>query len=115
MMKGPDSRENGAERIHGRDELIGILMRHRSELEGFGVRRIGFFGSFVRDEAEEGSDVDIIVEFEDGKATFRNVGGLIDFLENLLNRSVDLLTPAGIESIRQEDVRENIMKEVVYV
>ena len=108
----------GNESIHnkfGREELAKLLLDSKDELKVFGVKRIGFFGSFVRDENTDESDVDIVVEFEKGGATFKNIGGLIDYLENLLNRPIDLLTPTGIDSIRIDEVRENIKKEVVYV
>ena len=59
--------------------------------------------------------MDVIVEFEKGKATFKNVGGLIDFLEKILDREVDLLTPDGVESIRIDYIKEQIKKEVEYV
>lgn len=52
---------------------------------------------------------------EKGKATFKNVCGLIDFLEELFGKKVDILTPDGIESIRIKHIRENIKKEVEYV
>ncbi len=115
MIEDSGGSGKGAERIYGRDELIDVLTRHREELESFGVKRIGIFGSFVRDEMRSDSDVDVVVEFEEGKATFRNVGGLIEYLESLFNRPIDLLTPAGIDSIRDETVREGIKREVVYV
>lgn len=45
-----------------RDEVLAILRAHRAELEGLGVRAVWLFGSVVRDEAEPGSDVDLLVE-----------------------------------------------------
>ena len=98
-------------------EKRGSPEKTKGEQEGakkFGVKRIGIFGSIVRNEAKEDSDVDIFVEFEPGKATFKNVAGLVDFLESLFGREVDLLTPAGIESIRLKHVKEEIRKEIQY-
>jgi hypothetical protein len=67
----------------------------------------------ARGEADESSDVDIIVEFE------RPVGlqfvELADYLEDLLGRDVDLLTPAGIQAIRSPRIAESIRQGVVYV
>ncbi len=96
-------------------EVIELLKIHKKNLEKFGVKRIGIFGSFGRDEGVERSDIDIVVEFEKGKGTFKNFGGLIEYLENLFNRSVDVLTPVGIESIRIKEIRENIKRELIYV
>jgi predicted nucleotidyltransferase len=46
-----------------RDEILRFLNEHRAELERFGVKSLAFFGSVARDEAQEDSDVDILVEF----------------------------------------------------
>jgi predicted nucleotidyltransferase len=97
-------------------EIIQVLKEHENEIKKrFGVKRIGLFGSFSRDEGKEDSDIDIIVEFEEGMATFKNFGGLAEYLENLFGRSVDILTPMGIESIRIDEIKESIKREVVYV
>ena len=96
-------------------EIIDMLKAHKKDIEKFGVKSIGVFGSFARDEGDEESDVDIVVEFERGKGTFRNFGGLIGYLENLFGRSVDILTPAGIESIRNDEIKRSIKEGIVYV
>ena len=96
-------------------EVVRILRDNMEEIRKFGVRRIGIFGSAVRDELREDSDIDIVVEFERGKGTFENFGGLVEFLERLFGREVDILTPGGIESIRIRTVRERIRGEVEYV
>ena len=98
-----------------KQEIIEILHKNMDTLKAFGVKRIGIFGSAARDELREDSDIDIVVEFEKGKATFENFGGLIEFMEKLFNREVDILTPGGIESIRIKSVRERIEREVEYV
>ena len=98
-----------------KEEILKLLRSHKKELEKFGVKKIGIFGSFIRGDASSGSDVDVVVEFEKGKATFKNFGGLVEYLENLFGRPVDILTPYGIESIRIEYIKEAIKKEVEYV
>ena len=94
--------------------VIELLRDNRDHLRAeYGVSKIGLFGSMVRGEADESSDVDIVVEFE------RPVGlqfvELVDYLEDLLGRDVDLLTPAGIQAIRSPRVAESIRQGVVYV
>lgn len=78
-------------------------------LKEYSVDQIGLFGSFVHDNANEDSDIDLLVSFK--TKTFRNYMGLKLFLEDLLGRSVDLVTP---EAVRPE-LKEIIMNEVEYV
>ncbi|MCX9083762.1 MAG: nucleotidyltransferase family protein [Candidatus Methanoperedens sp.] len=97
-----------------RKEIIAILRRELPHLKTiFGVKRIGIFGSYSKEAQKEDSDVDLIVEFE------RPIGlkffELSEYIENLLGKKVDILTPAGINSIRVKEVAENIKKSIVYV
>ena len=98
-----------------KEEILKKIRENREKIRSFGVRRIGIFGSAVREEMTEKSDIDVVVEFEEGKATFKNVCGLVDFLEELFGREVDILTPDGIDSIRIKHVREKIKREIEYV
>ena len=97
-----------------REKVIDIL---RKELPYFvseyGVKRIGLFGSYAKGTAAKGSDIDILVEFE------RPIGlkfiEFAEYLERLLGRRVDILTPVGIEAIRVERVAKDITESIVYV
>jgi predicted nucleotidyltransferase len=79
----------------------------------YGVKRIGFFGSYVRGTAKEQSDVDIIAEFE------RPIGlkfmAFSEYLEKLFGTSVDILTPEGLRGIRNPRVAQNIQETIEYV
>lgn len=76
--------------------LLELLKKHESEIRAFGVKRVGLFGSFVRNEPTPESDVDLLVEFAPGKKTFHNFMELGFFLEDLFGRKVDLLTPESL-------------------
>lgn len=78
--------------------------------KNFGVKKIGIFGSFARGEEKRGSDVDILVEFAEGRKTFDNYMELKFFLENLFGRDVDLVTSTSIKP----RLKENIKGEVAY-
>ena len=91
------------------EEIIGIIEDNRSNIKKFGVRRIGVFGSYTRDEQKPVSDVDLIVEFE--HKTFDNYMDLKLFLEGLLGLNVDLVTA---ESIKPR-LRRSISESAVYV
>ncbi|MGB0723087.1 MAG: nucleotidyltransferase family protein [Gammaproteobacteria bacterium] len=79
-----------------RDETLSILRQHKPEIiDRFGVARLAIFGSTARDEAEQGSDLDVLVGFT-GKANSRRYFGLQFFLEDLLACSVDLVTDRAL-------------------
>lgn len=79
----------------------------------YGVKRIGLFGSYAKDTPTETSDVDLVVEF-DRPIGFRFVE-FVEYLENLLGKNVDVLTPAGIQGIRIDHIAKSIKESTVYV
>ena len=91
-----------------------ILDRLNAEAAGlrrrYGVKTLAVFGSMARGDDRVGSDVDVLVAFED-EATFDNFMGLKLDLEELFGRRVDLLTP---QSLRPE-MQEEIEKEAILV
>lgn len=76
----------------------------------FSVRRLSIFGSVVRGEAREGSDVDMLVAF-DRKASFDIFMDLKFYLEELLGTGVDLVTDKAL----RPQIRRTIEKEMVDV
>lgn len=98
-----------------KNKIIHLLKAHKDEIKKFGVKKIGLFGSFSRGDGSKNSDIDIVVEFEEGMATFKNFGGVVEYLENLFGTSIDILTPVGIESIRIDDIKNSIKRELIYV
>ena len=98
-------------KIQTKKELLDTLARHHSVLQNYGVIRYGIFGSAVRDEIDSDSDVDLLVEFFPGKKNFINFSELGFFLEELLERPVDLLTPSSLSP----HLGPAILEEVEYV
>jgi len=96
-------------------DILRKIRENRAEIKKFGVRKIGIFGSYVRGEQREDSDIDIIVEFEKDKATLENFLDLAEYLERLLGRRIDLITIEGLRSIRIDSIRKEIEESVVYV
>lgn len=100
------------EKVLKKEDIIAALNIHKDVLLKYKVKRIGIFGSFVRDEQKEKSDIDFFVEFEE--PSIQNFMGLSYFLENLFGKRVEILTPAGVESIRINYVKEEIKKSIIY-
>ncbi len=79
----------------------------------YGVRKLGLFGSYAKGISDESSDVDIVVDLE------RPIGfkfiELVEYLEHLLGRRVDVLTTAGLQGIRVPRMAQDIAESIVYV
>jgi hypothetical protein len=96
--------------VQTKEQVLTLLHEHHRTLQQFGVRRYGVFGSFVRDSATEQSDVDVLVEFAPGQKTFDHFIQLAFFLEDLLGRQVDLVTPESLSPY----IGPHILREVEY-
>jgi len=94
------------------NELIEIIKSHKEEIkQRFGVKEIGLFGSYVREEQTSESDVDILIDFASGYKTFDNYMDLKFYLEELLNTKVDLVLKTAIKP----RLKFHILKEIIYV
>jgi hypothetical protein len=94
-----------------KEEIIKKIEENGDKIKSYGVKEIGVFGSYVRGEQKEKSDVDILVEFEKRKKTFNNYMGLILFLEDLFGCAVDLVIEENIKPL----LKPYILGEVEYV
>ena len=79
-------------------------------LQSYGVIKAGIFGSFARGEADEGSEVDILVEISDQLSLLDFVGLKLE-LEDVLGRKVDLGEYSTIKPV----IREQVLKDTVRV
>ena len=94
------------------EEIKRILREHKEELKRkFGVKEIGIFGSYVRNEQTEVSDIDILVDFE--KPIGWEIVDLKEYLEEILGIRVDIVTKGGV--VRKPLLWKYIKEEVVYV
>jgi predicted nucleotidyltransferase len=91
-----------------KDEILSILAEHLTDLrQRYHVKSLGVFGSYVRGEQTLGSDVDLLVEFDDPQLTLLQFVELQNHLSDLLGITVDLvekemLKPALADNILQE-------------
>lgn len=84
-----------------REEILALAARH-------GARNVRIFGSVARGEAKADSDVDFLVEMESGRSLLDRVA-LIQDLEDLLDRKVDVANVKGLRELW----RERILQESV--
>lgn len=91
-----------------RETVLQKLEENRETIRGFGVKRLGLFGSCARGEATQSSDLDFVVELEN--ETFDAYMDLKEFLEELFHCPVDLVLIDAIKS----RLRETILGEAIY-
>jgi predicted nucleotidyltransferase len=96
--------------IKTKQDILNVLDQNRSHLRALGVRRIGLFGSFVRGEQRPDSDIDLLVEFDQGRKTFDTFMELSFFLEEVLQHRIELVTAESLSPY----LGPHILKEVEY-
>ena len=84
-----------------REEILRICAK-------YGARNVRVFGSVARGEADDTSDIDLLVELEPGRSLL-DLGGLQYELERVLGHRVDVVTERGLK----ERVRLRVLKEAV--
>ncbi len=93
------------------DYILSIIKTHKGELQRFGVKDIGLFGSYARGEQNVNSDIDILVDFFEDKESFDNLMGLYDFLEKIFqNEKIEVVTKNGLSPY----IGPRILQEVIY-
>ena len=90
--------------------ILDLLNQHRDEfLQRFGAKHLALFGSAARDELRDNSDIDVLVEF-DGPTTFDGYFDLKTHLEQLMGRSVDLVTEKGLKPRARRHVEKDLIR-----
>ncbi len=94
-----------------RQQALQTLAENRNRLKRFSVKDLYLFGSVARDEAIDGSDVDILVEFQpNARIGLFQFARLQRFLSDLLECNVDLATPDALH----KDLKKDILKEAIH-
>jgi predicted nucleotidyltransferase len=95
--------------VSTREGVVSKIKANRRRLKNYGVRSLALFGSAARNKMRKSSDIDILVEFD--KTTWANYIGLKFYLEDLLGRDVDLVTPKALKPA----TKPSIEKDLLYV
>ena len=88
-----------------------LLKQNLEAIRNFGVKQIGIFGSYSKNKQEDMSDIDILVEFEKGKKSFKTFIMLLHYLERLTNKKIDLVTKESLSPY----IGPHILKEVIFI
>ena len=98
-------------------DLENVIQSLREDLpelkERFSVSKIGVFGSYVKGNQRDDSDIDIYIEFD--RVPGLEFMDLTEQLERIVRKKVDLLTPSGLKSIRNARIKQDIEQSIRYV
>lgn len=92
------------------EDTLAKLRAAKPMLDGYGVARIGVFGSVARGEAGPDSDVDVLVEFKPDQHPGLGFFALRDRLAGLFGTDVDLATSSTLHRL----MRDRVLREVAY-
>jgi uncharacterized protein len=96
--------------VNNKQEIFSILDDIKDTLKSMGIKRMGLFGSFARDESTDQSDVDIIVSFLPGYKNYDTFFRLAELLEEHFDRKVELITEESVSPY----IKTEIDKEIGY-
>ncbi len=95
-----------------KDYILSAIKTNKPEFSKFGIRTIGLFGSYSREEQSDKSDIDILIDFEPEKENYDNFMAVYDLIERLFkNEKVEIVTKNGLSPY----IGPKILNEVVYV
>jgi len=94
-----------------KENILQYLKEYKAlKKESYSIDKIGIFGSYGRDEADENSDIDIVVDFE--KADLFNQISIMQELEEKFNKRVDVI---ALWKRMNPKLLSRIQKDVIYV
>src|ERR1700759_1044910 len=95
-----------------KENVITILQSQKPELSKFGVQSVGLFGSYLRNEQSNKSDIDLLIDFEPDQENFDNYMAVYDIFESIFkNQKVEVVTKNGLSKY----IGPKILKDVMYV
>ena len=95
-----------------KENILSTIRTHKHEFSKFGVQNIGLFGSYLRNEQSDKSDIDLLIDFEPDKENFDNYMAVYDIFEYIFkNERIEVVTKNGLSPY----IGPKILSEVMYV
>ncbi len=92
--------------------ILKTLKANKLKLSKFGIRNVGLFGSYLRNEQSSESDIDLLIDFEPEKENFDNFMAAYDLFEKIFkNEKIEVVTKNGLSPY----IGPKILNEVEYV
>ncbi len=95
-----------------KENILYLLRKHKDDFYRLGIRDIGLFGSYLRNDQSLNSDIDLLIDFDPEKENFDNFMAAYDILESLFkNEKIEVVTKNGLSPY----IGPEILNEVYYV
>ena len=95
-----------------KDKILKTLESNKLKLSKLGIRNVGLFGSYIRNEQSSESDIDLLIDFDPEKENFDNFMAVYDLFEEIFkNQKVEVVTINGLSPY----IGPKILNEVQYV
>lgn len=89
-----------------KEAILKKIECNKAKISTFGAKKITLIGSYARDEASKDSDIDFLVEFKNGRGLFDDYIHLLQFLQNIFKRKIDL----GEKHLLREELKNSILR-----
>lgn len=94
-----------------KDIILQTLKSNKPKLARLGIRKVGLFGSYIRNEQSNDSDIDLLIDFEPEKENFDNFMTVYDLFESIFkNEKIEVVTKNGLSPY----IGPKILNEVEY-
>ena len=93
-----------------RADAITLLQAHEAQLKQLGVLTLYMFGSTAREEAREGSDVDLFFDYEKGKLGLFELMDVKEYTSGILGCKADIMTRDSIHRVLREEIESSAIR-----
>jgi uncharacterized protein len=95
-----------------KESILKALRSRKQEFTELGIKNVGLFGSYTRNEQVANSDIDVLIDFDPEAENFDNFMAVYDIIQQLFNgEKIEVVTVNGLSPY----IGPSILKEVQYV
>lgn len=93
-----------------RADAITLLQAHEAQLKQLGVLTLYMFGSTAREEAREGSDVDLFFDYDKGKLGLFQLMDVKEYTSGILGCKADIMTRDSIHRVLWDEIESSTIR-----
>jgi predicted nucleotidyltransferase len=93
-----------------RADAITLLQAHEAQLKQLGVLTLYMFGSTAREEAREGSDVDLFFDYDKGKLGLFQLMDVKEYTSGILGCKADIMTRDSIHRVLRDEIESSAIR-----